>query len=141
MTEADHVTPACHVSRRKWGGKWPHCEYFLLSLPTRAGGAATLRITPTQYMNININIFSTYIKSVLLKVGVCYLSVIQSKYLSETTKAWLPPEVSISPTSCLPFGCSLASGGLCYLCHLLVKRNKTIGCVNLPHSTLIHYSV
>ena len=35
MTEADHVTPACHVSRRKWGGKWPHCEYFLLS--SRAG--------------------------------------------------------------------------------------------------------
>ena len=101
MTEADHVTPACHVSRRKWGGKWPHCEYFLLSLPTRAGGAATLRITPTQYMNININIFSTYIKSVL-KVGVCCVSVIQSKYLSETTKAWLTQAVSISPTSCLP---------------------------------------
>ena len=57
MTEADHVTPACHVSRRKWGGKWPHCEYFLLSLPTRAGGAATLRITPTQYININIKHF------------------------------------------------------------------------------------
>ena len=50
-----HVTPASHVSARKWHRKWPHCEYFLLSLPTRAGGAggaSTLGITPT--LNINM---------------------------------------------------------------------------------------
>ena len=94
-----------------------------------------------QHYEYNIDLVQS-IFSPYKKEEVWCLSVIQSKYLSETTKAWLTHEVSLSPTSCLPLAAaSLVEDCVTTDCHLLVKRNKTIGCVNLPHSTLIYYSV
>ena len=78
------------------------------------------------------------IKNVILVAEVWCLSVIsvwsnQNIYQRQQRLGWHRPypflPLPVYPSWPLAPVSSLGSGGLCYRCHLAVKRNKTIGCV------------